>query len=197
MADVALAFADDTEKDWFEIIEGVKVMAASARYNHNTVAARIFSVFDQYFFKQNVDNLAIPDVDVYLPEGNIFRPDVCVIASSSDIGEDGKVHGVPALVVEILSPSTMKNDLGKKKILYAKNGVKEYWIVNCRSKDVLVYKLNDENHYELDEAYHAYTQGELDGLDDEARADVKENIQSVMFSELSIDVKELFRGLPG
>ncbi len=194
MADVALAFADDTEKDWFEIIEGVKIMAASARFDHNSIALKIAIEISAY--AKTHDIFVVPDVDVYLSDSNIFRPDICVINSSSDIGEDGKVHGVPALVVEILSPSTMKNDLGKKKILYAKNGVKEYWIVNSRSKDVLVYKLNDENYYELDEAYHAYTQGELDGLDDEARAEVKENIQSVIFSELSIDVKELFRGLP-
>jgi Uma2 family endonuclease len=44
------------------------------------------------------------------------------------------------LVVEILSPSTAMRDLGKKKILYEKHGVLEYWIVNPEDLSVLVYR---------------------------------------------------------
>jgi Uma2 family endonuclease len=45
------------------------------------------------------------------------------------------VHGVPDLVVEILSSSNEKYDLIKKRELYEKFGVKEYWVINPDSKE--------------------------------------------------------------
>lgn len=44
-------------------------------------------------------------------------------------------------LVEILSPSTAMKDLSKKKTLYAKHGVREYWIVNPEDLSVLAYRL--------------------------------------------------------
>lgn len=53
----------------------------------------------------------------------------------------GGLHGAPDLVVEILSPSTAGRDLVLKRKLYAKYGVKEYWVADpgARSIEVLIY----------------------------------------------------------
>ena len=40
------------------------------------------------------------------------------------------VQGAPALVVEVLSPSTRKRDLGVKRRPFERAGVREYWIVD-------------------------------------------------------------------
>ena len=48
---------------------------------------------------------------------------------------------IPALVIEILSPSTARRDRGEKKKIYERNGVEEYWIVSPESRHVLVYRL--------------------------------------------------------
>ena len=45
-------------------------------------------------------------------------------------------EGAPDLVVEILSPSTRKLDLGPKKDVYARRGVKELWVVDPDTKTV-------------------------------------------------------------
>jgi len=47
--------------------------------------------------------------------------------------------------VEILSPSTAYYDLKKKFKVYAKHGVKEYWIVDPLEKSVEVYTGKDGN----------------------------------------------------
>ena len=197
MAELALAYHDDPNidpDDWFEIIEGVKIMAASAKSRHNIVAGRIFSEFDRFFISHAIIALAILDCDVYLPDGNIFRPDLCIVSDLTLIGEDDKVHGVPDLCVEVLSPSTAKNDLGKKMELYAKYGVKEYWIIDQPSRNVCTYLLNGE-HYRLDEVYHLYDQIELDALNDKERSEIKDKIQVGIYPELSIDLKYIFRSL--
>jgi Uma2 family endonuclease len=50
------------------------------------------------------------------------------------------IQGAPALVVEILSPSTRRRDLGIKRDLYDKFGVREYWIVDSKKLTVTVYR---------------------------------------------------------
>ena len=192
MTEVVQAIDAATDDDWFEIIEGVKIMAASARGGHNAIASRIFAVFDNYFFDKGTKAFAFPDIDVYLPDGNIFRPDLCVITDPKFIGKDDKIHGAPDLVVEVLSPSTMNNDLGIKKVIYERNGVKEYWIVDPISRNVYVYNLVD-GRYNFDAAYHAYSRDEFDSLTDEERAEVKDKIQVGIFPELFVDVNFIFR----
>ncbi|MBQ9479899.1 MAG: Uma2 family endonuclease, partial [Selenomonadaceae bacterium] len=167
---------------------------AYANGNHNVISARIFSAFDAYFITKNIAALAFPDVDVYLPDGNIFRPDLCIVSDLTLIGKDGKVHGVPDLCVEILSPSTMKNDLGIKKVLYEKYGVKEYWIIDQLSCNIYTHML-DGDHYRLNEACHLYDQIEREALNDKERSEIKDKIQVGIYPELSIDLKYIFRSL--
>jgi Uma2 family endonuclease len=50
------------------------------------------------------------------------------------------VQRAPALVVEILSPSTRRRDLGIKRQLFDRGGVREYWIVDPKAFEVTVYR---------------------------------------------------------
>jgi Uma2 family endonuclease len=58
-----------------------------------------------------------------------FQPDLLVVCDKDKIGEK-YITGAPELVVEVLSPSTTKNDRQTKFNSYEKAGVKEYWIVD-------------------------------------------------------------------
>ncbi|MFV1996366.1 MAG: Uma2 family endonuclease, partial [Verrucomicrobiales bacterium] len=66
---------------------------------------------------------------------NVFQPDLVFVskAHQSLLHKDG-IHGGPDLVVEILSPSTAKFDLGHKKAIYARCGVLEYWVVDPETR---------------------------------------------------------------
>lgn len=52
-------------------------------------------------------------------------------------------HGAPDLVVEMLSPSTAKYDREDKMRVYARAGVKEYWLVNPQTHGVQGYRLGE------------------------------------------------------
>jgi Uma2 family endonuclease len=57
---------------------------------------------------------------------------------------------VPDLIVEILSPSTSRRDRVEKRRIYARNGVREYWLVDEPRREVLVLGsggLTSENIY--------------------------------------------------
>ena len=51
-----------------------------------------------------------------------------------------KINGPPDLVVEILSPSTAKNDMAVKKNLHQREGVTEYWTVDRDARAVEQYR---------------------------------------------------------
>jgi Uma2 family endonuclease len=85
---------------------------------------------------------------------NVVQPDISVFCDRSKIDERG-AKGAPNLIVEILSPSTMKIDFGIKLLLYQQYGVKEYWIADPDAKTVNVYKLDLIGKYFLDKIYQA------------------------------------------
>ena len=62
---------------------------------------------------------------VHLTDEDKFVPDVMVVCDRNKIKPDG-VYGAPDLVVEVLSPSTVKNDKGYKKSIYESSGIPEY-----------------------------------------------------------------------
>ena len=187
-ADIS-SITDSEER--FEIIDGVKIyMLAAASFNHNFFAARLVSIFNSYFLKHG-KGVAVHDVDVPLPDGNLFRPDVCVITDLAWLESDENSSVVPALVVEILSRSTMKNDLGIKKNIYERNGVKEYWIVDQWSKRVDVYHLVD-GRYELDDVYRLFSDRELAAMNEADRTEVKYAIKVSLFDGLIVDIRDVF-----
>jgi Uma2 family endonuclease len=53
--------------------------------------------------------------------------------------------GVPTLVVEIISESTLSKDFIKKLDLYMSTGVREYWIINPLNREVSVYLFEENN----------------------------------------------------
>ena len=186
MENLAYDYSVDTlvEEPDYELIGGEKfIMAAAAPFvNHITVISRLNYIFVKYIEENNIDAIVVADADVYLSEEDHFRPDLSVICNLNFVKSGKKVYGVPDLVVEVLSESTMKNDLGKKKEAYEKNGVKEYWIIDQWSKRIEVYHLID-GKYRLDDVYKA------DSEDEKVRKEIKVSI----FADLIVDVQSVFK----
>lgn len=49
---------------------------------------------------------------------------------------------LPTLIVEI-SSTTLQDDLGYKRLLYERLGVKEYWVVNAQTSEVFAFAIAD------------------------------------------------------
>jgi len=77
----------------------------------------------------------------------VVQPDICVICDLSKLDERG-CCGAPDMIVEILSPSTLKKDVTEKFALYEESGVKEYWIVQPKEKAINVFLLQDNGKYD-------------------------------------------------
>jgi Uma2 family endonuclease len=105
----------------------------------------------------------------------VVQPDLAVICDEYKLSESG-CRGAPDWIIEILSPSTSWKDLKKKRDLYEKHGVREYWIMDPGNKYVHIFRLDEEGIYP-----------------EEPELFVRENTVPTIFSKLSIDLKELFK----
>ena len=138
--------------DWKEELIGGKVVAMSpASTNHTRIAGNIYHIFRTYLNGKNCEPFG-DGILVYLTEEDEFIPDFMVVCDPDKVKADG-IHGAPDLVVEILSPSTARNDKGYKKEVYAKAGVREYWIVSPADKVVDVYRSSGKNELLLHNTY--------------------------------------------
>ena len=97
-----------------------------------------------------------------------------MICDTESIDEKGRYFGTPPLLVEVLSDSTRNKDLLKKYDLYAKSGVREYWIVNPRKKEVFVYEFEDR------------------GIKDMTAFKGNETLYSGIFQGMEISLEQIF-----
>ena len=78
-----------------------------------------------------------------LPSGDTVEPDVAVVLRETWEAAPPPTAGrfltvVPDLVVEVLSPSTARRDRGPKRDIYERNGVREYWLVDPRRREITI-----------------------------------------------------------
>lgn len=177
--------ADDLK---YELIAGVTYMMAPPNYRHNMIAGNIYRIISTYLRGKRCK--AVYETMVYFDENNKFIPDLAVVCDRKKIKANG-IHGAPDLVIEIISPSTQKRDMGVKQDSYEKFGVKEYWLVNPRDKSITVYLLRD-GKYKLDNVYIDWEPEDWNMLDDKEQQEQKFTLKISLYDDLEIHVKEIF-----
>ena len=157
-----------------ELIDGVIYMMASPSVEHQNIAGNIYAELRNYLKGKKCRPFISP-LDVVLFEkekeesGNVFQPDVFVVCDPEKISEE-RIYGAPDLVFEIVSPSSETHDYFKKFWLYAKYGVREYWIVNPETRQVFVH---------------------MSGEDETFKYSFGDKIKVGIFDDFYIDLKEL------
>lgn len=170
------------ETERWEIIEGIPYMMAPPSRIHQEVLGELFRQISNYLLNKPCKVYTAP-FGVRLPSGNeksdleintVVEPDIVAVCDHSKLDEQG-CKGAPDLIIEIISPSSVKNDMLKKFNRYEKAGVKEYWIVEPNGKIVTVFVLGENGKYGRPEVYSE---------DNE--------IQVSIFNDLKIDLKPVF-----
>ena len=147
------------ENESWEIIDGVPYMQASPTWQHQALSREFLTQFNNYLKGKPCQVFAAP-FDLRLPEANerdedttfVVQPDLLIVCDKEGLKGTG-YYGTPTLVIEISSPSTIRNDKIWKFNRYEKAGVKEYWIVEPDGKFVTVFTLQDNKRYGRPEAY--------------------------------------------
>ena len=132
----------------YELIDGEVYLMASPSHAHQVAVREIFGQFYNFFKGKTCSPLTAPfdvrlknDSPKFEDDPNIVQPDILVLCDPENVDEKGRYHGVPTLLVEVLSPSTRGKDMIKKLSLYAFSGVQEYWVVDPQNGSILIYRL--------------------------------------------------------
>lgn len=165
-----------------ELINGEIYLLASPSIGHQDILGRLYLTFSEYF-KDKKCRVFLAPFDVHFhkkdfKEPDVMQPDLLVACDlEHNVNEKGKYMGTPTLVIEILSDGTRSKDMIDKLNTYRLSGVKEYWIVDQKQENIMVYGFDN---YEIDR-YKTYEKGDAAG--------------SLVFNGLSADIASLFNEL--
>jgi len=130
------------EGDW-ELIEGHPVaMAPSPVGKHQKLMLNIGYLLKEALDEEDCECEAYPELDWIIDNSNVLRPDLAVYCE--DVEEYPKT--TPKIVVEIISPSTAKNDEELKYGIYEREGVGYYLLVYPDLGKVRIFQLQNDNY---------------------------------------------------
>jgi len=123
------AIPDDGRRH--EIIDGEHYVNPAPDLYHQAVSKRLQYQLYTRIELAGLGTLYDAPCDVQLSDHDIVQPDLLVVLRArTHIFTPIKVKGIPDLLVEILSPSSVGYDRRTKKLLYERCGVPEYWIID-------------------------------------------------------------------
>ncbi len=166
-----LAWSD--EHRW-EIIDGKPfLMSPAPRPSHQRLVTSLWAAISKRVKSSTCEAFVAP-IDVKLSESNVVQPDVVVVCRPQQVTET-HIEGAPTLVIEILSPSSLRHDRIRKLNLYAQFAVPEYWIVTPEPAMLEILSLTPEGGYRVAQVHS--DQGE---------------VSSPTLPALSFDLSEIF-----
>lgn len=169
------------ESEHIELIYGQPHMLATPIRAHQEVLMELSAQLHEYLKGKRCKIYPAPfavrlferDGDDPYDVDTLVEPDISVVCDPGKLDKIG-CKGAPDLVIEILSPSTMRHDRFTKFNLYQRAGVQEYWIADPSSKSVQVFVLEDGR----------YTAKDFGGAEDTIAVNVLEGC--------SIDLSSVF-----
>lgn len=169
-------FADE-QNALFELLNGEIVARNSPSQSHQTIVLSIAGEIRNFLKTSQLGRVFVAPLDVVLDNINAPQPDVLFVKKDRYFvleNEDKVVHGAPDLVVEVISPTSIRRDRFQKLKIYEQFAIREYWLVDPTNKTVEVFQMR-ENRYEL-----------------VAFADQTGQIQSAVLEGFELDVSQVF-----
>ncbi len=169
-------YARTPEGEIWELIDGEKFMPPSPGAAHQRIDMRLGSRLHAFVDDRALGEVFSAPFDVVLSDLDVVQTDLLFVSNErAHIVTRANVRGAPDLVVEIRSPSTAGRDWTVKRDLYARHGVKEYWVVDPDERRIWVMLLGD---------------GSLDEVGSYGMGDV---LTSPTLEGLTIDLDDIFR----
>ncbi|MBI4591060.1 MAG: Uma2 family endonuclease [Candidatus Rokubacteria bacterium] len=131
----------------YEIHEGELSVTPAPSLHHQRVIGNLYTILRQHVKSGGLGEVLLSPVDCILSDVTIVQPDLVYLDTThGSLVSDRGVEGPPALVVEVLSPSTTEIDRSTKRQLYARYGVPYYWIVDAEARAVEAYMLSERGY---------------------------------------------------
>ena len=133
----------DDGRRW-EIIDGELYEMPAPRSAHAVAIFALIRLLLPVIDRLGGTILTAP-LDVFFAGANPVEPDLVVFFPEGRARLVGRgVEGPPDLLIEVLSPSNRAHDLVRKRALYARGGVREYWIIDPDAASVEIIGADGE-----------------------------------------------------
>lgn len=100
-----------------------------------------FVSFTNTSFRKAGERECQPDLAYYIG-ADVQRP------TKNNQPVDVDTWGTPTLAIEIAS-TTLSDDLGQKRLLYERLGVREYWVVNVETATVIAFEISNGGSHQI------------------------------------------------
>jgi Uma2 family endonuclease len=123
-----------------ELLDGEHVVTPSPGTAHQLASRELFRLLDAHVVAHQLGEILYAPYDIKLSLFTVVVPDIVYFTAErfARVVNDRCATAAPDLVVEILSPGTHRRDKGRKRAIYEREGVAEYWIVDPGAKQVTV-----------------------------------------------------------
>lgn len=164
-----------------ELIDGEHFVTPSPNTAHQTISKRLFLTLNRYVERHRTGEVLYAPFDVKLSAWTVLVPDLVYFTARRFARVVNEKHATasPDLVVEILSPGTRRRDMGRKRAVYDREGVREYWIVDPDAQSVAVLR-------------RPRATGGLTGVTVLTHTN-QDILESPLFPRLKIRLREVFR----
>jgi len=128
----------------YEIIDGELFVSKQPHFYHQHVCGQIFWLLVNWSNETKLGQAVIAPGLIFAQDNDVV-PDVVWISNerlTTALGDDGKFHSAPDLVIEVLSPgpANERHDRQAKLKLYSRRAVLEYWIVDWQAHAIEIYR---------------------------------------------------------
>jgi Uma2 family endonuclease len=149
-----------------EIIDGELFVTAAPYLRHQRILRDLAGIFWSHVKAHGGGEMLFAPTDVVFSDQDVVEPDILFIPDDrGSIVTPKNIQGSPALVVEVVSDTRM--DRVRKRDLYERFGVPEYWIVDPEADRVEVYRLaaSEYGKPQILEPGETLTYGRLPGFE--------------------------------
>ena len=131
----------------YEILEGELAVTPAPTPKHQNASVNLTAILSQHIKANELGKLYHAPIDLILESTSVLQPDLLFVAKARHNIISGRgIEGAPDLVIEILSPTTTRNDRVNKAQIYARHKVPAYWIVDPEQETVEVYLLSMDGY---------------------------------------------------
>lgn len=160
------------EDERIEIISGKVFMMATPSRIHQKITGELFRQLANFLEGKQCEVYAAPfGVRLFEQDGDseenvdtVVEPDISVVCDRSKLDKRG-CKGAPDMIVEVLSPSSLRHDRLVKLNLYQQAGVREYWIIDPENRAVQVFLQDGSGSLRICEEYGSQDVAKVNVLD--------------------------------
>jgi len=138
-----LRLPDDGKR--YEIIEGVLYVANAPNLTHQFTVSKVLFYLQLFLHEHKLGIVLTSPLEVHLSETTKpVQPDVLFIRAQHQPPPGTQFfEGAPDLIVEVISPGSIRLDRHIKFDIYERTGVAEYWLADPKARLVEVYTLSN------------------------------------------------------